>query len=320
MAGLVDFILAQQGRKDAEKDRQRLEQTVLDALGRAPGTEAFAPGHGGMGLLADPTDKTRQAEFAGRLATVAPTQGSALMSGIFSNVQSGENQITQETGATARQRLSNEQSDINSQRAADTDLTIGRMQAQVSRLNALDQIDARLSQAGQGFGAGQGFDLGPVASGMARVMGPQGFPIDVALPGSAPHIQARETLNAQLSANENLDAFLTLFDQIGTERIGADSQTLAAYRQRIISSVAKLDDMGVLQQGELERIESALLDPTSHMTASTTLNSTIRAGYQALREQMQNKYDRSLENYRYWPGLEGFQPLPPPPGFIPESP
>ena len=71
MAGILDFILAQQGRKDAERERTRVQQEVRSALGRAPGTEAFAPGFGGMGLLGDPTDRTRQAEFAGRLAGVA---------------------------------------------------------------------------------------------------------------------------------------------------------------------------------------------------------------------------------------------------------
>ena len=320
MAGILDYILAQQARKDRERRLDDVGQEVTMALGRRPGVGPFKPGEGGRGLLADPTDAARQAEFVGRLTAADPEIGSRMVSGIFQNIQSGQNTQAQQSGATARQILSNDQSDINSQRAAQTSMSNAQLQADVSRMNSQDRLAASL-QAAQAAAGGQapGIELGPVASGMARVTNPDtGMPIDVALPGSPQHIKARETLNAQEQALTNLDKFLELFDKVGTERYGPDAAILGTYRQRAISAVAQLDNMGVLQAGELDRIESTLMDPTSNWTASTTRNSTLRAGYQALRDQFEYQNDLTKENYKYWPGLELYQAAPIPQGFVPQ--
>lgn len=328
MAGVLDFILAQQGRRDRERLRTEQQQTIRSALGRAPGVGPFKPGQGGAGLLADPTDPTNQARFAGQLAAVAPQQGAPLLSGIFGDVQSGQNVEAQQTGANVRQELANEQADINSRRGAETALRQSEIAAQVSRLNSLDRLDATLAGQQGGFGI-PGVDLGPVSPGMARVINPEtGTPIDVALPGSAPHIKARDQLNAQQTAVDNLDLFMDLFDKTGTEFASPDAQTLQTYRQRVISAVAVLDNMGVLQAGELERIESSLADPTAFgrqvqsvvgglpvVRAATGSNASIRAGYQALRDQFDDQHARSLETFKFWPGLESFQPAPVPEGF-----
>ena len=103
---------------------------------------------------------------------------------------------------------------------------------------------------------------------------------------------------------------------------------MGTYRQRVISAVAVLDNMGVLQAGELERIESTLPDVTSFgrqvqsvvggipgVRAVTGSNTSIRAGYQALRDQFADQHERSLETFKFWPGLESFQSAPVPEGF-----
>ena len=95
----------------------------------------------------------------------------------------------------------------------------------------------------------------------------------------------------------------------GTELWGEGSAKLATLRGGIIADVAKLRDMGVLQQGELENIEKQLPDPTS-WTGPLQNNASTLSAYKALQEQFQQKRAAYLKAHPWM--------VPPPPaGFTP---
>lgn len=93
----------------------------------------------------------------------------------------------------------------------------------------------------------------------------------------------------------------------GTETHGDQAARLSQMRGAIISGIAKLRDMGVLQAGEMERIEDELPDPTGWGSVLKR-NKTIEAAYDELRKQFRSKQRGHLEAH---PWL-----VPPlPPGF-----
>ena len=305
--------------------------------------ELLGSAEGGTGLLADPSDVARQIEFAGGLESIGPGQGTQFLSSILGDVAAGQRQETADVAAGERQQMVTTAGQQNAM-----------LQALVSRLNAQDNIaqqqrqsirttQTQLGVARMGMEAAQagaggefnipGVEFGTVAPGMARIINPDTqTPIDVALPGSAPHIAAANILGTQQSMEDNIEQFLQLFDRVGTEFSTPDAATMGTYRQRIISGVARLDQMGVLQTGELERIESTLPDPTSLgrqvqsvvggvpvLRAITGSNASMRQGYQTLLEQIQFQSQLAQETYKFWPGLEGFLPAPPPPNTVPAN-
>jgi len=76
----------------------------------------------------------------------------------------------------------------------------------------------------------------------------------------------------------------------GTEYGGQTAARMSTLRAGIISGVAKLRDMGVLQPGEMENIEEQLPDPTSLKSNLTlTRQSTFGAAYGELNKQFKAK-------------------------------
>lgn len=76
----------------------------------------------------------------------------------------------------------------------------------------------------------------------------------------------------------------------GSELYGEKAAELSTLRAEVIADIAKLRDLGVIQQGEMEGIDKSLPDPTSWASA-VGLNrnaSTVKA-YETLREQFKNK-------------------------------
>lgn len=95
----------------------------------------------------------------------------------------------------------------------------------------------------------------------------------------------------------------------GTELWGEGAAKLSTLRGGIIADVAKLRDMGVLQQGELENIEKQLPDPTS-WTGPMQNNKSTLAAYKALQDQIKVKQANYVKAHPWM--------VPPPPaGFTP---
>ena len=308
MAGVLDFILAQQGRKDVERRRDEDQEAIRDALGRAPGVGPFRPGEGGSGLLADPTDPTNQARFAGQLAQVAPQSGSQLLSGIFGNVQSGENVGAAQGGANLRQQLGNEQSDVNSRRGAFTSLTIAAMNAEVSRANSLD----RLAGANQGSGI-PGVDFGPVGTGMVRTMGANGFPQDIGIPGSTVHSAAREQLRGAQQSVGTVFSIEELIKDEGFDFTGTHRASFDFLRTSLQGELTEMLNLGVINSpAEMERLLELAPDQSAFTNIATlglgTVKSSVLAKYGLLRQLMQSKYDEFATRYQTWPGMDDLLP------------
>jgi hypothetical protein len=98
---------------------------------------------------------------------------------------------------------------------------------------------------------------------------------------------------------------------VGTELWGENAATYSTLRGQIIADVAKLRDMGVLQAGELERIEQQLPDPSGLM-APLRRNKSIARGYAELQEQFKLKRQQHLS-------ANPWLIPPPPPGFTPQG-
>jgi hypothetical protein len=325
MAGILDFVMAQQARRDAVEERARVEASVRGLLGR-PGVllEGFddqpAVRAGGTGLLADPGNVERQAAFAGGLMPMMPQQGSALLSGIFGDQAAGQQNAAQISGAEARQRLVNEQSDVESRRSEAGAMRRAELDAQVSRMNALDAAANNLEVAGMRQGGGiPGVELGPVQAGMARIPGPDGLQ-DVGIPGGEPWVKAREELTTMDRTLQNFQLFDDLFSQSGFELDSVTGQTMQSLRGLLIADVGALQNLGTLQPGDVERLSEGLPDPeslTRFIMQGMPVHDAKRAareGYAVFRKQVEQRYAERVARYSSWPGMQDVLPQAQPPG------
>lgn len=316
MAGILDFILAQQGQKRAEARRAELEAALPDLLGRRPITlegfddipaETVSPG---SGLLADPGDPRRQAEFATGLLPFAPQIAGGLLQ-----------QITQQEGAGARQEAGDVAAGARQESANTAAMDRAQLQALVSRFNVQDQIQGRADIAAAG-GALGGPQFGTVPPGEVMVPSPEtGLPMLVPLEGSERNIKAGQSLRSLQQSVDNFEQFDTIFSDVGSEFFSAtDARTMLSLRQLIISDVGILMELGVLQQGDLERVEGVLPDPTGFggkARAGIGQNTAIRAGYNVFADLMRARLQDFQQATKFWPGLQDFQRPQLPPGTVP---
>ena len=120
-----------------------------------------------------------------------------------------------------------------------------------------------------------------------------------AAPGSPPYIKAQQDFFDAESTVGEIDQLLTLLSETGTEMFGGDSARFGILNQKIVSGVAALEDLGVLQEGERENIEKSLPNPGS-FKAGLTANSTIRDAYGQLMGLFQTKIGQANRKYSLW--------------------
>ena len=120
-----------------------------------------------------------------------------------------------------------------------------------------------------------------------------------AAPGSPPYIKAQQDFFDAESTIGEIDQLLTLLEETGTEMFGGDSARFGILNQKIVSGVAALEDLGVLQEGERENIEKSLPNPGS-FKAGLTANSTIRDAYGQLQGLFQTKVGQANRKYSLW--------------------
>ncbi len=82
---------------------------------------------------------------------------------------------------------------------------------------------------------------------------------------------------------------------------------MQAARQSIISQVGVLMELGVLQQGDLERVEKALPE-VSGIGTLVRGNQASRQGYLFFQELFQKRLDEQERRTRNHPGFDRFRP------------
>lgn len=268
----------------ADRDRGILAEGIKAAMGEAPGSTVMPNPHrneqiqptAGSGLLADPTDPTNQLQFASSLAGLPGGEGMAQQ--LIRDVLGFEEASA--AAGTQRKFVSGE----------------NQLDRQSREDIAAARILADLGVAGAN-GLPPGTEQGAIPSGYSRSV-IDGQTVDVPNPGTNDYDKRVSELQTLETAVRDIDEMMTLLNQSGTEFFGAESGKQAVTYGQIISHIAKLRDLGVLQQGEAERLEEQLTDP-SGLSGAVTRNETIRAQYNQLLKFFQHKLKDANQRYQY---------------------
>lgn len=108
------------------------------------------------------------------------------------------------------------------------------------------------------------------------------------LPGSKVHTKRLGEWNELATAANTTQSMINDLDAHGSEMWGEDADPMKMKHTLILSYVAKLANMGVLQVGELETIKQGLRDPTAWSNTFTGTD-TMKSGFQELKRMLENK-------------------------------
>lgn len=139
---------------------------------------------------------------------------------------------------------------------------------------------------------------------------PQGQPfLDIQpVEGTAAYNTALDAVRGGEEAVKMIDAMLDDLALYGTELRGPHAATMRQRRDRIIGYYAQLQGLGVLQPGEVERLDSVLPDPTAW---GAQLNpyaaENMAQTYEQLRGQVLDRLMTAREKAWFVP----FQPVTP---------
>lgn len=312
---------------------------VAELLGTAPSMVSDeSGGHmaGGSGLLGNIKDPAAQAKFAQGLLTLGPRQAAlaAQMYGdLFGRVQQ-QGQFDTTLGQR-RAEAAEQTRQFGLQESRLTGEAAERVrQFNESQANWQKQFDKQAEQFRQSYGidlarlniergkanaAAAGANMPELPKGYMWTQSAHGT-VAMPLPGTKDYADATGGEQALTSAQANIGRFLDVFagdkrgptgvriGGTGTELTGEKAGELSTLRAKIVADVAKLRDMGVLQAGELERIEEQLTDPTGWASGLKS-NSRIAKGYETLSGQFGDKL-KAHRNSNPW-----LLP-PPPPGAV----
>lgn len=303
---------------------------------------------GGRGLLADPTNPTNQLAFASGVTQIPGQSraGLELLNSAFQRAQQGQ-QFTQQEGRQASQ-WGQEQARLVDQFGQQQALTREQMGAtaedrqrlanqwaqefEARRQDAQRQAEQQRQQLAISQGhldvARQGADAKAGAApklpvGYGLVNSASGV-VAAPLPGTDDYAKVTAKDQNLADARARIGTMIDMIEGvettdartgkkvrkggIGSELWGDNAAKYSTLRGQIIADVAVLRDMGVLQSGEMERIEDQLPDP-SKWTSGLRRNKSMSKSYQELGDQFKVK---SAAHRQANPWLDP----PPPAGFV----
>lgn len=285
------------------------EQPLSGIFGGGEDLQGLTSSLGGSGLLNDPRfqDQAEQLRFAAELFRTegGGAIGAGILEQAFGNIQA----------ASQQQRAFGQQED-QQQRAfgqqdfqQDNQFEFQGAQNQLDRDARAEQNDLNREQRQQIADAKasalllpadpSGAELGPIPSGFERYQHPTLGTVTRALPGTQPYVKAQEEISGYESAIVDIDEVLTGLAETGTEFFGAESGRQAFAYGQILSHVAKLRDLGVLQKSDIEFLQDALTDP-SGFSGATTRTSTIIAQFEKAQKFFQAKLANANGKYKLW--------------------
>ena len=119
------------------------------------------------------------------------------------------------------------------------------------------------------------------------------------LPGSKPFNEIQSKINYLAEGRGNVQNMIDSLDKYGSELWGAESGKQAVLYGQVLSYIAKLRDMGVLQPGEVEMMQNQITDP-SGKEASITSNARMKAQYGEVLRQLNEKVESLGNQYKDW--------------------
>jgi hypothetical protein len=337
------------------RQAQQGQETIRGLLGRGPETlaaDVAGPAAPATGLMADPGDPRKQLEFMAGVMGLGRRERAAagqLFEGIMGRASQAnltrEGWGRQESAAALHEvnvdrRWSAEQERIDAQFQAtnglhreqfEADKTRWGEQAAFERYKFQQQQalawrqDARETASNNRAAAlasrGEDYKLSP---GYERVIvqGANG-PQVVARPvqGTPDWIKAQEGVDQLALARENIAKFQASLKAHGTEQVGAGAGEQKQLWSRVMASIGKLDELGTLQAGDLERLKEELPDPTAIMRGPLSID-RMHTALTGLDTVFQSRERQASERYRGWgltirdprarPELAGGRDAPPP--------
>lgn len=122
-----------------------------------------------------------------------------------------------------------------------------------------------------------------------------------AVPGSTAYIAAQEELQNSELAMEEIDAIITSIEEsgFGEQQFGEEAGRQGIRYRNVVAHIAALQNLGVLQEAEAERLEASIADPSS-VTGATTSDDRMVAAYQELQRLFQRKLKNADAKYSDW--------------------
>lgn len=142
-------------------------------------------------------------------------------------------------------------------------------------------------------------EQGTIPTGFERHLDQNGQPYLKAQPGSIPYTEAVQELATTESAIRAIDEQIQSIKKSGTELTGQESARQNARYGAIISSIAELRGLGVIQKDEAERLEDTIPNP-SNLSGLVRNNKTTIAAYEELMSEFQRKGKVANQKYSHW--------------------
>lgn len=319
---LVDIIKAGGISKARDAQRQVRAQDYQPLLRQLPTTAAAALGP----LLTSPDQnavnqgQSMLAEYMRRRSPEA-RQGLELGSQQLANAQQ-QNQATALNMELARNTDSRQAS--AEQRAAEQFPLVQQNYRLQNQNEVMQQklLQAKVEALGAPIPAAP---YGEPPKGYFPVMAPSGNVEYIPQPGTEPYNKAIEVSKLQANILRNLQMLQTVIDDAGasgTELFGARANTLRFLRGNVLSDVASLRNMGVLQPAELENLESQLPDPTSWSRniaatfgvldptglSADAMRESIQAPFDQMRQMFEERVRQHRKQFWYIPHVVGVVP------------
>ncbi len=160
--------------------------------------------------------------------------------------------------------------------------------------NPVQDPDAARLAASQG-------ELGTVPSGYSRHVSPDGLSTFLkAEPGSDDYRNAQKELSTGNEAIIAIDEQIQSIKDSGTNVVGEDAATQNARYGRIISAIAAMRELGVIQKDEAERLEESIPNPADVWSHVARNDSSIIAAYEELQHQFQSNLKTANQMYSHW--------------------
>lgn len=323
--GLIATMIAQRQQADLMEERRQSifrerQQLMGGLMGQAPvrpyeqgqqlGQGPLAP-RSGSGLLADPWDPVNQMQFGAGLMTSPglESQGSS----IFNQVLAQQGQAQRLESTFVEQRAQNDVARQDAAREFDASFNQDERHFQQGLAHKSAMQQDRFDFQGAAAAASrldeiQGPEYGNVPAGeevkwLTDTGNPNGPPIRLVVPsvGTERNNQAREKLQNSGRMVADIDEVIGLLNSGGLDFVGKKSGRLAQLYGNVISGMGQMRDLGTLQPGDIELLQSQLPDPSS---AGFKLDTTALGAWAELRETVTDDDNANKANYRWYPGIE----------------
>ncbi len=296
-------------RSLAQQDRNALQQAMQQQFGRGNVTGAPMIGSGPTlnpdgsiavgGGAAGPGMFSPQQMAQGAIGLFGAPGGAELGSQLFRDAASFYHQQQQQLAGFGQRDLEQERQQDFTATQDELDRNFRAEQNQMDRQQreaiAAAKLQAQANAALPGGPARQG----SVPAGFNEYIAADGSSYLAPAPGSQPYIDAQTEIETSENAIREIDTMLESIRASGSEMFGAEAGRQGLRYRNIVAAIAQLQNLGVLQEAEAERLENSIPDPSS-ITGATTSNDRMIAAYEELQKLFQNKLRGANRKYSLW--------------------